>query len=178
MDRKSSQGYAIKLFNGLIAWRASKQDTVTVTKCHKVITTSTTEAELPALSQVAKEAMFTVRLLKELKIQLPSDTITIDCDNTQTIGLVTKEIAKLQTKLRPVDIHNHWLRQEVSRGNISVEYVESAEMIADGFTKVLPVNKWPKFIQQVGLVEITKHEVKNDARLEEIQDQLEDLTRH
>ncbi|CCE27671.1 uncharacterized protein CPUR_01145 [Claviceps purpurea 20.1] len=122
--------------------------------------------------------MFTVRLLKELKIQLPSDTITIDCDKTQTIGLVTKEIAKLQTKLRHVDIHNHWLRQEVSRGNISVEYVESAEMIADGFTKVLPVNKWPKFIQQVGLVEITKHEVKNDARLEEIQDQLEDLTRH
>ncbi|CCE31040.1 uncharacterized protein CPUR_04891 [Claviceps purpurea 20.1] len=38
---KSSQGYAIKLFNGLIAWRASKQDTVT---------TSTTEAELLALS--------------------------------------------------------------------------------------------------------------------------------
>ncbi|KAG6165051.1 hypothetical protein E4U51_004648, partial [Claviceps purpurea] len=66
----------------------------------------------------------------------------------------------------------------VSRGNISVEYVESAEMIADGFTKVLPVKKWPKFLQQVGLVEITKHEVKNDARLEEIQDQLEDLTRH
>jgi len=45
LDRKSSQGYAIKLFNGLIAWRASKQDTVT---------TSTTEAELFALSQVAK----------------------------------------------------------------------------------------------------------------------------
>src|SRR5690349_11643658 len=47
MDRKSSQGYVIKLFRGLVAWRASKQDTVT---------TSTTEAELLALSQVAKEA--------------------------------------------------------------------------------------------------------------------------
>ncbi|KAL5370865.1 hypothetical protein DPSP01_014624, partial [Paraphaeosphaeria sporulosa] len=37
-------GYAIKLFGGLIAWRASEQDTVT---------TSNTEAELLALSQVA-----------------------------------------------------------------------------------------------------------------------------
>ncbi|PZD22170.1 hypothetical protein A1F96_11386, partial [Pyrenophora tritici-repentis] len=27
LDRKSSQGYAIKLFGGLIAWRSSKQDT-------------------------------------------------------------------------------------------------------------------------------------------------------
>ena len=41
MDRKSSQGYVIKLFGGLVAWRASKQDTVT---------TSTTKAELLALS--------------------------------------------------------------------------------------------------------------------------------
>jgi hypothetical protein len=49
-DQKSSQGYAIKLFSGLIAWRASKQDTVT---------TSTTKAELLTLSQVAKEAIFT-----------------------------------------------------------------------------------------------------------------------
>ena len=61
MDRKSSQGYTIKLFGGLIAWRANKQDTVT---------TSTTEAKLLALSQVAKEAIFTSRLIKELKINL------------------------------------------------------------------------------------------------------------
>jgi hypothetical protein len=91
LDRKSSQGYAIKLFNGLIAWRASKQDTVT---------TSTTEAELLALSQVAKEAIFTSRLLEELKVQLPSHTINIQCDNQQTIRLVTQEVSKLQTKLR------------------------------------------------------------------------------
>jgi hypothetical protein len=166
LDRKSSQGYAIKLFNGLIAWRASKQDTVT---------TSTTEAELLALSQVAKEAIFTTRLLKELHIKLPSNTITIHCDNMQTIRLVTKEISKLQTKLRHVDIHNHWLRQEVSSGKINVEYVQSAEMIADGFTKVLPGNKWAGFLHQVGLVEISHQEVTNEARLEEIQNQLEDL---
>jgi len=41
VDRKSSQGYIIKLFGGPIAWRANKQDTVT---------TSSIEAELLALS--------------------------------------------------------------------------------------------------------------------------------
>ncbi|KAH5706327.1 RNA-directed DNA polymerase [Parastagonospora nodorum] len=112
LDRKSSQGYAIKLFGGLVTWRASKQDTVT---------TSTTEAELLALSQVAKEAIFTSRLLKELQINLSDPTITIKCDNKQTIRLVTEDVAKLQTKLRHVDIHHHWLRQEVTRKMIKVD---------------------------------------------------------
>src|SRR6266480_2909716 len=44
VNRKSSQGYIITLFGGPISWRANKQDTVT---------TSSTEAELLALSQTA-----------------------------------------------------------------------------------------------------------------------------
>jgi hypothetical protein len=100
IDRKSSQGYTIQLFGGLINSKANKQDTVT---------TSTTKAELLALSQVAKEAMFIRPLLNELGVTLPNKTITVDCDNLQTINLVTKNAMKLQTKLRHVDIHNHWL---------------------------------------------------------------------
>lgn len=166
-DRKSSQGYAIKLFSGLIAWKANKQDTVT---------TSTTEAELLALSQVAKEAIFTTQLLEELGVKLPSPTITIQCDNTQTIRLVTAEVSRLQTKLRHVDIHNHWLRQEVLSGKIKIEHVHSTEIIADGLTKALPYNKWNNFLKQLGLVEVRNHEVTKEAPLEEIQRQLEDLT--
>ena len=166
LDRKSSQGYTIKLFGGLIAWKASKQDTVT---------TSTTEAELLALSQVSKEAIFTSRLLKELEVKLPDSTITIHCDNTQTISLINKEISKLQTKLRHVDIHNHWLRQEVARGVIRVEYVPSSEMLADGFTKVLPANKWAGFLKQLGLVVQEGAATPVDSQLEEMQRHIEGL---
>ena len=107
LDRKSSQGYAIILFGGLIAWRASKQDTVT---------TSATEAELLALAQAAKEGMFLQRLLKELSIELVDHQLSIQCDNRQTIRLINAEVTTLQTKLRHVDIHNHWLRQERRTG--------------------------------------------------------------
>ena len=48
-------------------------------------------------------------------------------------------------------------------------------MIADGFTKVLQGNKWEAFIDQLGLVKVEKREETNDAPLEEIQEQLEDL---
>ena len=166
LDRKSSQGYTIKLFGGLIAWKVSKQDTVT---------TSTTEAELLALSQVAKEALFISRLLKELQIELPEDTITIQCDNTQTIRLLTEEVSRLQTKLRHVDIHNHWLRQEVLKRRIRVIYVRSAHMLADGLTKALPANKWEQFLTQLGLVERKGGREKTTAHLEEIQSQIEEL---
>ena len=100
IDRKSLQGYIIKLFKGLVAQRVSKQDTVT---------TSITKAELLALSQVAKEALYLTRLLKELQITVPRLAINISCNNKQTIRLVTKDIAKLQTKLRYVDIYNYQL---------------------------------------------------------------------
>ena len=96
-DQKSSQGYLMTLFNGPISWRANKQDTVT---------TSSTEAELLALSQTTKEAIFLSRLFKALTLNL-NEPLTINCDNTRTLRLVTEDSAKLVTKLRYVDIHNH-----------------------------------------------------------------------
>jgi hypothetical protein len=59
---------------------------------------------------------------------------------------VIAETALLQTKLRHVDIHNHWLRQEVSQGRIIVEYTPSQHMLADGLTKVLQNNAFRAFV--------------------------------
>ena len=67
---------------------------------------------------------------------------------------MTKEIAVLQTKLRHVDIHNHWLRQEVQNGTISVEYTESARMMADGLTKALQNNDFSRFVEHMNLRDI------------------------
>ena len=147
LDRKSSQGFAMKLFGGLIAWRANKQDTVT---------TSTTEAELLALSQAAKEGLFVARLLKELGVTLDTRRLVIEVDNKQTIRLVTEEIARLKTSLRHVDIHNHWLRQEYAAGKIDVQYTKSAEMMADGLTKALVQEQFAGFRKQLGMVNISE----------------------
>jgi len=145
IDRKSSQAYVMKLFGGVIGWRANKQDTVT---------TSTTEAELLSLAQATKEAMFVSRLIKEIGVELDSSRLNIWCDNQQTIRLVNADIAMLQTKLRHVDIHNHWLRQSVSRKTIKVAYTPTGDMLADGLTKALPTEAFRKFRSQVGLVDI------------------------
>ena len=136
----------MKLFGGLIGWRANKQNTVT---------TSTTEAELLALSQTAKEAMYMSLLFNELEISLDSKRIRIQCDNAQTVRLVTREIATLKTQLRHVDIQNHWLRQEVDANQIAVEHTPSAELMADGLTKALQGPKFSKFREQLNLIDIS-----------------------
>ena len=79
-------------------------------------------------------------MLGELDIKLDRDDVVIQCDNQQTLRLVKEEIGKLYTKLKHVDIHNHWLRQEHQQHRITVRYVESKSMIADGLTKALPVD--------------------------------------
>ena len=97
VDQKSSQGYIMTLFSGLIAWRANKQDTVT---------TSSTETELLALSQTAKEAIFLSRLLTAMTLKLYKP-LTINYNNIQTLQLITEDAAKLTTKLQYIDIHQH-----------------------------------------------------------------------
>jgi hypothetical protein len=97
-NRKNSQAFAIKLFGGLIGWRANTQNT---------ITTSTTKTKLLALAQAAKKSIYVDKLLQKFIIDLNDQTIQIECNNTQTINLITKKIALLRTKLRHVNIHNH-----------------------------------------------------------------------
>ena len=54
---------------------------------------------------------------------------------------------RLVTKLKYVDIHSHWLRQEVQAGTIKLEYIKTSLLVVDGFTKELPRQKHEKFIR-------------------------------
>ena len=53
-----------------------------------------------------------IYLLRQLSVRLDYYYFVIEYNNLNTIRLITKEIATLQTKLRHVNIHEHWLRQE------------------------------------------------------------------
>ena len=53
-----------------------------------------------------------------------------------------------------MDIHNHWLHQEVQNRAITVKYTESARMIADSLTKMLQNNDFLYFIEHMNLRDI------------------------
>lgn len=141
-DRKSSEGYVFKLYGGIIDWAAKKQ---------KTVTTSTTEAELLALSSAAKQMLWFSRLFKT--IDFHPDRHPILCDNAQTVRAMTGD-ETIQTRLRHIDIHGHWLRQEYHTGHLDVQWIPTGQMLADGLTKPLVVEKHRQFIHQLGLVDI------------------------
>ena len=127
----------------MIHWKATKQ---------KTVATSSTEAELLALTITAKEYLWWTRLFQNLNLEIESPVIF--CDNQQTLRLLKKETPKLATRLKHVDIHQCWLRQEVQCGRITVDWIESNKMIADGFTKILPAQRHRIFVQQMNLVDV------------------------
>jgi len=65
----------MKLFRGPIAWRANKQGIVMILSI---------EAELLALLQIVKEAIFISRLFKAMTLRL-NEPLIIKCDNMQTL---------------------------------------------------------------------------------------------
>ncbi|EFZ03308.2 Integrase, catalytic core [Metarhizium robertsii ARSEF 23] len=161
--RKSTQGYLMKLFNGAIMWQSSKQ---------KTVTTSTTEAELLSLSHTARETISLYRLFQQIEFN-PELQPRILCDNQQTVGLIQKERPQLTSKLKHVDIHNFWLRQIHRDGNITVQWVPTTDMPADGFTKPLSAEKHSHFIKQLGLVDISFRIDPEDASQENIDDDIQ-----
>ena len=155
--RKSSDGYLFKLYGGAIDWKASKQ---------KTVTTSSTEAELLSLSAATREVMWWKRFFTNIQFDTQQRT-EICCDNMQTIRILQKEGLKLDTKLRHVDIHQHWLRQEVQARKIELKWLPTAEMPADGLTKALPTQKHALFVAQLNLVDISSRLTVANAMEEE-----------
>jgi hypothetical protein len=100
--------------------------------------------------------MWWQRLFTSLDLVLEGNkVITVLCDNQQTIRLLSKTGAQLHTSLKHVDIHNHWLRQEVQAGHVQIDWVASEHIIADGLTKALPSQKHELFVQQLNLQDVT-----------------------
>ncbi len=155
-ERKSIEDYIFKLFEELIDWATKKQTTMS---------TSITEIELLIMLHVDKEFIWWLNLFK--KIEFSSDQqMKLYNDNLQTIRLLISEIAKVDTKLRHVDVAQCWLREFVQRDILKMNYLLTAKMTADEMTKMLSSQKHKKFIKQLNLMN-TKHLIEmkkmNDA---------------
>ncbi len=143
--RKSSNDYLFKLYDDFIDWRAVKQITMT---------TFCIETVLLILSRIAKKTIWWRRFFESIQYD-SMKKLHIRCDNRQTLRVLKKEMLKLDTKLKHVNIHRHWLRQKVQAGRINVSWCSTAEMSVDDFIKVLPRQKHEKFLRQLHLIDIT-----------------------
>ena len=115
-----------------------------------------------AVSAAARELIATIRFVLQSGFKLDQN-VELQCDNRQTVDVINKPAPTLTTKLRHIDIHHHWLRQLVQSGQtdsginntIAVVWVDTASMPADGLTKRLSADKHSKFVQQLGMQDVS-----------------------
>jgi hypothetical protein len=71
-------------------------------------------------------------------------------DNQGAIALAKNP--HLHERSRHIDISYHYIRDLVQKGRVKIDYIPTAEMIADGFTKPLERTAFDKFKDQLGMV--------------------------
>jgi hypothetical protein len=125
-DRKSSIGYVYSLGSGPISWRARKTH---------VVALSSMEAELYAAADACQELKWLQTMLSEL--QHPLSPCELFCDNQSALALIKHE--EFSGRARHIDTKFHFIREDlIAPGRLRLNFVESADNLADIFTKSLP----------------------------------------
>ncbi|GJW78083.1 hypothetical protein Tco_0139765 [Tanacetum coccineum] len=124
VDRKSTSGVCTFMGCCLTSWFAKKQTSLAI---------SMIEAEYVSAEKACQQALWMKQALSDYGIRL--DDVSILCDNKGAIDLSKNPVQHSRTK--HIEIHHHFLRDNVQKGNISIEKVASEDNIADIFTKPL-----------------------------------------
>src|SRR6266480_5053117 len=118
------------LAGSAIAWASRKQS---------LVASSTTEAEYITYSNAAKEAAWLRQLCIDTEHQnylLSNGSALLQGDNQACLTIAKDPEHHGRTKA--IDIRYHHVRDLITRGIITPEYVPTKHMLADGLTKPLP----------------------------------------
>lgn len=140
-DRKSLSGYVFRIYGNTVCWVTRKQSTIPL---------SSTEAELVSLSTAVCHGTWLTRLLKDLEINMNNPVKYFE-DNQSTIRVAEDE--RGVGRLKHVDVKYMFVRNEIKEGRIMLEYVPTAEQLADAMTKGLPVGIFLKHRGNLGLMD-------------------------
>ena len=138
-NSKSTGGWLFLLNGPAVSWSSKKQSTVALSTC---------EAVYMAQAEAAKEAIWLRDILDELG-QLQSQLTTIHANNQGALALATTP--DFYKRSRHIHPKWHWIREIIAEGTITLFYVKTADMIADGLTKPLSMTSFSRYLKELGL---------------------------
>ena len=125
-DYKSHSGVLISVGRGPIYCSSSKQ---------KLNSKSSTESEMIAVSDGMNHVLWLRNLLQAQGYNLPPSTIFQD--NMSAISLFKTGKSQSSTRTRHIAIRFYFVKDRIDAKEIAIEYVGTADMIADILTKPL-----------------------------------------
>jgi len=140
-SRRSTTGWLIQLCGGWIDWSCKKQETVALSSC---------EAEYVAASSASAGVTWTVQLLREIGFmdwiyggaQL-SPIPVLFSDNRSAIAMAQTD--SLHSRSKHIDIKHHFIREQVDRKFIALQWISTHDQVADILTKTLAPRLFVKF---------------------------------
>ena len=140
-DSKSTSGYLFTLGGGAVSWKSSKKT---------CIARSTMESEFIALDKAGEKAKWIRHFLEDIPMWPQHvSAICIHCDSQSAIGRAQSHM--YNGKSRHIRRRYNTVKQLLSNGIITIEYIRSKENIADPLTKGLTRKQVSKSLRGMGL---------------------------
>ncbi len=137
-DMRSHTGGAMTLGKGVVFGTSTRQ---------KLNTKSSTEAELVGVNDVMPQALWT-RYFIEAQGYEVTDNVILQ-DNQSAILLEKNGRASSSKRTRHINIRYFFVADRVARGEVSIAYCPTQEMLADFFTKPLQGSLFKTFRNQI-----------------------------
>ncbi|CAM8997347.1 unnamed protein product [Rhodiola kirilowii] len=126
-DHSSTSGWVFLLEGGAISWASKKQT---------CITSSTMESEFIALAAAGKEAEWLRNLVHEIPLwPKPVASISIHCDSKATLAKAYSQM--YNGKSRHLGVRRSAVRELITHGVISIDYVQTHQNLGDHMMKGL-----------------------------------------
>lgn len=145
-DAKSVTGLMVKLCNGPILWKSSRQDSVAL---------SSTESELNAMSEIVRHTAGLRILLEPLGLGI-SGPFTVFSDSQSAIKTIRNRASSYKSRMKHYAVKLAYLREEYENGNFNPQFCPTGDMPADGFTKPLGPTRFIHLRDKIGL-RLTEH---------------------
>lgn len=139
VDRKSTSGYIMKVFDCTVSWSSCKQQCVSL---------SSTEAEYVALTKGIQEGCWIKNLLGE--VGLKCECVVVFEDNQSAIHIAKNP--ECHKRLKHIELKYHYIRDRVAIGVVVLKYIETEKQVADICTKALGRQKLEVFRSVLGLL--------------------------
>ena len=134
-DRKSQSGIMITLGQ-------NNAPIQVISRKQKLVTRSSTEAELVALNLAVEELLPLRHIMEELGYS--QKPIIVEQDNKSTIILATRGSGRSE-RARSIDIKYFWVSEQIQNRVVEIKYEPTKTLKSDGLTKVLVGEKFLKW---------------------------------
>lgn len=128
----------------MVVWKSQQK---------KCVTLSTSEAKYTAAASAATETVWMRLLLKEIGFEQTEATVIYE-DNQGCIAM--SKNPEFHSRTKHIDIRTHYIREKIESEELTLQFCNTKNMVADIMTKGLAKDQFEKLRLELGIRETSR----------------------